>query len=127
MVNSTGMLADTPLVSSPGPLARTLLASWPGMDFTLKGLVAQRRGNELKQPPAALLALNYIASNTVNILFCIMYSLPVYRLLLCYYVMLCGKYINSTLLYAEKQFGSSRLLVAGSSDNKAHFDSLTLT
>lgn len=30
MVNSTGRLAGTPLVSRPGPLARTLLASCPG-------------------------------------------------------------------------------------------------
>lgn len=30
IVNSTGRLAGTPLMSRPGPLARTLLASWPG-------------------------------------------------------------------------------------------------
>lgn len=35
MVNSTGREAGTPVVLRPGPLARTLLASWVGSTFTL--------------------------------------------------------------------------------------------
>lgn len=35
MVNSTGREAGTPVVFRPGPLARTLLASWVGSTFTL--------------------------------------------------------------------------------------------
>lgn len=38
MVNSTGREAGTPVVLRPGPLARTLLASWVGSTFTLYGL-----------------------------------------------------------------------------------------
>lgn len=38
MVNSTGRLAGIPPALSPGPLARTLLASWVGSAVTLKGL-----------------------------------------------------------------------------------------
>lgn len=38
MVNSTGRLAGIPPALSPGPLARTLLASWEGSAVTLKGL-----------------------------------------------------------------------------------------
>lgn len=38
MVNSTGRLAATPEALSPGPLARTLLASWAGKVLILKGL-----------------------------------------------------------------------------------------
>lgn len=38
MVNSTGRLAGMPLALSPGPLARTLLASWAGSTLILKGL-----------------------------------------------------------------------------------------
>lgn len=39
MVNSTGRLAGTPVVLSPGPLAFTLLASCVGSTLTLKGLL----------------------------------------------------------------------------------------
>lgn len=35
MVNSTGREAGTPVVLRPGPLTRTLLASWVGRTFTL--------------------------------------------------------------------------------------------
>lgn len=38
MVNSTGRLAGTPDAFRPGPLARTLLASWAGRVLILKGL-----------------------------------------------------------------------------------------
>lgn len=41
MVNSTGRLAGTPVVLSPGPLALTLLASCVGSTLTLKGLSGQ--------------------------------------------------------------------------------------
>lgn len=41
IVNSTGRLAGTPVVLSPGPLAFTLLASCVGSTLTLKGLLGQ--------------------------------------------------------------------------------------
>lgn len=41
MVNSTGKLAGTPDAFRPGPLARTLLASWAGNVLILKGLTRQ--------------------------------------------------------------------------------------
>lgn len=44
MVNSTGRLAVIPEAFSPGPLARTLLASWAGKVLILKGL----KGDGLK-------------------------------------------------------------------------------
>lgn len=43
MVNSTGKLAGTPEAFSPGPLARTLLASWAGNTLILNGL---KRGKQ---------------------------------------------------------------------------------
>lgn len=43
MVNSTGRLAGTPVVLSPGPLAFTLLASCVGSTLTLKGLSGRVR------------------------------------------------------------------------------------
>lgn len=44
MVNSTGRLAATPEALRPGPLARTLLASWAGKVLILKGLKGGRLG-----------------------------------------------------------------------------------
>lgn len=41
MVNSTGRLAGMPEALRPGPLARTLLASWAGSTLILKGLEGQ--------------------------------------------------------------------------------------
>lgn len=41
MVNSTGRLAGMPEALRPGPLARTLLASWAGSTLILKGLEKQ--------------------------------------------------------------------------------------
>lgn len=38
IVNSTGRLAGIPDALRPGPLARTLLASWAGSTLILKGL-----------------------------------------------------------------------------------------
>lgn len=48
MVNSTGRLAGTPVVLSPGPLAFTLLASCVGSTLTLKGLWDQGVMNHQK-------------------------------------------------------------------------------
>lgn len=42
MVNSTGRLAGMPEALRPGPLARTLLASWAGSTLILKGLEGQK-------------------------------------------------------------------------------------
>jgi hypothetical protein len=42
MVNSTGRLAGMPEALRPGPLARTLLASWDGSTLILKGLEKQK-------------------------------------------------------------------------------------
>lgn len=42
MVNSTGRLAGIPEALRPGPLARTLLASWAGSTLILKGLERQK-------------------------------------------------------------------------------------
>lgn len=42
MVNSTGRLAGMPEALRPGPLARTLLASWAGSTLILKGLEKQK-------------------------------------------------------------------------------------
>lgn len=44
MVNSTGRLAGTPDAFRPGPLARTLLASWAGRVLILKGLKGETFG-----------------------------------------------------------------------------------
>lgn len=43
MVNSTGRLAGMPEALRPGPLARTLLASWAGSTLILKGLEGRKR------------------------------------------------------------------------------------
>lgn len=42
MVNSTGRLAGMPEALRPGPLARTLLASWAGSTLILKGLEGKK-------------------------------------------------------------------------------------
>lgn len=47
MVNSTGRLAGTPDAFRPGPLARTLLASWAGKVLILKGLKEKVWGVDL--------------------------------------------------------------------------------
>lgn len=51
MVNSTGSEAGTPVVLRPGPLARTLLASWVGSTFTLYGLGEERLHQHQHQQP----------------------------------------------------------------------------
>lgn len=51
MVNSTGRLAGMPLVLSPGPLARTLLASWAGSTLILKGLWVVMMVSRVPGPP----------------------------------------------------------------------------
>lgn len=49
MVNSTGRLAGMPEALRPGPLARTLLASWAGSTLILKGLEKQKERTVVRE------------------------------------------------------------------------------
>lgn len=49
MVNSTGRLAGMPEALRPGPLARTLLASWAGSTLILKGLEKQKEWTVVRE------------------------------------------------------------------------------